>query len=66
MTVERCERCGHEEALKFSLCLVNVDADAFEEGCHTADVDIVLCSDCEEVVADELLDIKQQHMESHA
>lgn len=55
-----CDRCGHPDALKFAICLVNVDEESFEEGSHVADVDARFCSECEEAVADLLLVFKRR------
>jgi hypothetical protein len=35
--------------------LVDVDEESIEEGSHVADVELRLCSECESVVADQLL-----------
>lgn len=50
-----CERCGHAEAVKYAVCLVNIDEDSYEEGSHVADVETWLCSECESAVGDWLL-----------
>ena len=51
----RCERCGHSDSLIYTMSLVNADPAAFEEGVHVADVELRLCSECEQEVADDLL-----------
>lgn len=54
-----CKRCGHAETQRFAICLVNIDEDSIDEGEHAADVELWLCSDCEEHVADALLPFRE-------
>jgi hypothetical protein len=49
----KCKRCGATPARKYYLSLIHDDG--LEEGCHVGDVDIHLCEECTDAVADLLM-----------